>query len=136
MVFVKYAKRWYIWVTACCWTSIGLLMVVLSKLHYTRDVITAIVVVASVYHMLHVGYFNRPDVLLRRPLLRLFELDWYIFLEWGRFGRGDVFKSIWHNSNTRDVPPSEEAAEHSHHVHGSAYAPTTAIAPAVIVAAQ
>jgi hypothetical protein len=66
-----------IWVICVC----ALFMVILSKLHYTRDVLTACVVVSTFYHMWQVSVFLRPDVLLRHPWLRWFELDQFIVLE-------------------------------------------------------
>ena len=49
------ARRLALW----CYVAVGLLVIILSRLHYTRDVLVAVLVVASVHHMLRVAVWRR-----------------------------------------------------------------------------
>ena len=64
-------------VTLLCgiWTSFGLFAVIASRLHYTRDVITAILVGFCTIHLAYVSVFSRPDRQLKSKLLRWFDFD-------------------------------------------------------------
>jgi hypothetical protein len=93
-----------------CFCVTGLIMVVLSKLHYTRDVLTACVVVTAFYHMWQVSVFLRPDVLLRHSWLRWFELDTYIVLEQdGKYAEELTSTTAAADSSGTDEAPSAVA---------------------------
>lgn len=73
-----HAKKWWPRAITTSYVLTGLVAVVMSKLHYTRDVVTAVVVVVTVHYFLNVWVYRRPDVVLRwRPLIWL-EADNYL----------------------------------------------------------
>lgn len=80
LVVRKYTKP--MWLEAGVWafTFCGLLAVITSRLHYTRDVITAILVVTTVFHLLDKSVFERPDRAVGNRFIRMVELDYYIIL--------------------------------------------------------
>ncbi len=74
-----YAKSWWARAVTVSFCFTGLVAVVMSKLHYTRDVVTAVVVVLTIHHFMNVTIYRRPDTVLRHRLLCLFEADNYLF---------------------------------------------------------
>ena len=74
----RYTKP--IWLEAGVWafTMCGLAAVITSRLHYTRDVITALYIIFTIYHVMHVTIFERVDRILLHKWLRYLELDYYV----------------------------------------------------------
>lgn len=101
-VVSKYTKP--NWLEAGTWafTTCGLLAVVTSRLHYTRDVVTAILVIVTVFHLLDQSIYQRPDRVLHNKLIRYIELDHYIVLaedraaeREGRLARHNLIGRFW-----------------------------------------
>jgi hypothetical protein len=78
LVVRRYTKP--AWIEAAVWafTACGLAAVITSRLHYSRDVVTALYIVFTVYYVMHVALFERVDRILKLRWLRYFELDFYV----------------------------------------------------------
>ena len=75
-----FVVRYYVripWIEKLCWiwTVMGWFIIVSSRLHYTRDVVTSLLVGFSTIHMCHVSMFWRPDRKRKYLLLQWFEVD-------------------------------------------------------------
>ena len=58
----------------------GLLAIIASRLHYTRDVFTSLLVVLSINHFCRVALFKRVDRIKKYKWLEWFERDAYLLL--------------------------------------------------------
>ena len=58
----------------------GLLAIIASRLHYTRDVFTSLLVVLSINHFCRVALFKRVDRIKKSKWLEWFERDAYLLL--------------------------------------------------------
>ncbi|CUG86147.1 Hypothetical protein, putative [Bodo saltans] len=101
-VISKYTKP--NWLEAGTWafTACGLMAVITSRLHYTRDVVTAILVVGTVFHLVDQSLYQRPDRALGSKWIRYLELDYYIILaedraaeREGRLARHNLIGRFW-----------------------------------------
>jgi hypothetical protein len=79
-IVVRYFKKTWLTILVSCYTTIGLLVVIGSELHYTRDVLIAIVVVSMIYNIQMTMYMDRVDRVLRYRLLEWFERDYYFVI--------------------------------------------------------
>jgi hypothetical protein len=76
---IRYWTREPMW-ELLCWifTVVGLFTVVVSRLHYTRDVLSAFIVVISVNHILRTMLFKRVSFLLENDIAWCLECDYYV----------------------------------------------------------
>eukprot|EP00759_Apiculatamorpha_spiralis_P020216 PhF_6_TR25672/c0_g1_i1/m.36166 len=79
-IVVRYVKRWWATILVSIYTTIGLTVVIGSRLHYTRDVLIALVIVIMAYNIQYTMYMDRPDRVLRYKILEWFERDYYFYV--------------------------------------------------------
>lgn len=124
-VISKYTKP--NWLEAGTWafTTCGLLAVITSRLHYTRDVVTAILVVGTIFHFVDQTIYQRPDRAVGNKYIRYLELDYYIILaedraaeREGRLARHNIIGRFWQwaggdrfRSSTLNAPVGTTAAD-------------------------
>lgn len=102
LVVRKYTRPMWLEAGAWAFTACGLLAVITSRLHYTRDVVTAVLVITTVYHLVDKAIFDRPDRAARNLFFKYLELDYYIVLEEeiaaereGRISRHNLIGRFW-----------------------------------------
>jgi hypothetical protein len=80
-LFLTMQRPWRQWAWhAAVWAyvAVGLLVIVISRLHYSRDVVMACLVTLTTFHALNALLFKRPDQALRYRALRWLEIDLYV----------------------------------------------------------
>ena len=112
LVIHEYAPFWWMATTAWTTTAAGLILVVASKLHYTRDVLLAVLVTLSIFHLLRVAVFNRPDRMksgtLLSELLREWEFDFYLLKVGDYYGPDGGVVDIANNNNNNETDSNSE----------------------------
>eukprot|EP00744_Colponema_vietnamica_P012838 GILI01018005.1.p1 GENE.GILI01018005.1~~GILI01018005.1.p1 ORF type:complete len:751 (-),score=88.42 GILI01018005.1:165-2417(-) len=108
-VILKYVDPLWVRTGASAYAFMTFLAIICSRLHYTRDVLTALMVCATTYHLFHRGLVHRVDIYVRYHFLRYFEMDYFMFLIedrqmaregrtrrylWVRGGIGETFAQI------------------------------------------
>ena len=81
MMLLEHTGVWWIRAATVAYVTCSLVAIIASKLHYTRDVLTAIVVVMTTHHLLRVGLWLRSDVVACYRWLMVFEMDAYVPLD-------------------------------------------------------
>lgn len=96
-VILKYVDPLWVRAGASAYAFMTFLAIVCSRLHYTRDVLTALLVCATTYHLFHRGFVHRVDIYVRHRFLRFFEMDYFTLLIEDRqlAKEGQVRRHLW-----------------------------------------
>jgi len=76
----RYWRRPWLTSLVMTYTAAGLLAIIGSRFHYTRDVLIGFVICCLVYTIQYTMYMDRPDRVVRYRALEWFERDYYFAL--------------------------------------------------------